>query len=337
MKAFIEQAWQKFHPALLLLLPLWALYGCITALRRLLYAIGIKKSEAVSVPVIIVGNLTVGGNGKTPVVVWLVKLMQSFGYNVGVISRGYGGANEATILVDEDTDSTLCGDEPRLIVNQTGCLMAVGRDRIAAANLIIERAQSLGRPLDFIVSDDGLQHYRLKRAAEIVVIDGQRRFGNGWLLPIGPNREAQWRMKDAILKICNGGEPLSDEALMTLTPAQWLSVKDNSVVKVDLAKQATVAMAGIGYPQRFFDTVANLGINTDNNVGFADHQHYQQQDLKALVNDTQWLLMTEKDAVKCKAFAADNWCYLPVTATFQPQVEQNIKKKLEEIHHGFRR
>lgn len=337
MKAFIERAWQKFHPALLLLLPLWVLYGVVTAFRRVFYAIGLKKSFEVSIPVIIVGNLTVGGNGKTPVVVWLVKLMQSFGYHVGVISRGYGGENASTLLVDENTESSLCGDEPRLIVNQTGCLMAVGRDRIAAANLIIEHAQNAGKPLDFIVSDDGLQHYRLKRAAEIIVIDGERRFGNGWLLPIGPNREGQWRMKSAILKICNGGASRSDEALMTLTPAQWLSVKDNSVVRVDLTKKATVAMAGIGYPQRFFDTVAKLDINTDNNVGFADHQHYLQQDLNALVDDSQWLLMTEKDAVKCKSFAGDNWCYLPVTATFEPQVEQNIKKKLEEIHHGFRR
>ncbi len=334
MKGFIEQSWQKFNPRLLVLSPLWILYWLITAIRRVCYRIGIKKTVKVAVPVIIIGNLTVGGNGKTPVVVWLVKLMQKLGYNVGVISRGYGGTNQNTLIVGSATDSKECGDEPKLIVNQTGCLMAVGRDRVNAAQSLIEHARSLGKQLDFIVSDDGLQHYRLHRDAEIIVIDGERRFGNGLLLPMGPNREGQWRMDNALLKICNGAQPHQGEALMTLAPEQWRSVKTNEIMTVDIAKQSSVAMAGIGYPQRFFDTLVTLGIKTENNVGFADHQHYEYEQLSMLTSDSQWLLMTEKDAVKCREFADDTWCYLPVAAVFDDNIEQKIKEHLEEIHHG---
>ena len=334
MKGFIEQSWQKFNPLLLVLSPLWCLYWLVTAIRRMCYRIGIKRTIQVAVPVIIIGNLTVGGNGKTPVVVWLVKLMQKLGYNVGVISRGYGGSNQNILLVDSDTDSSECGDEPKLIVNQTGCLMAVGRDRVSAAQTLIEHAKQLNKPLDFIVSDDGLQHYRLHRDAEIIVIDGERRFGNGLLLPMGPNREGQWRMKDVMLKVCNGGVAHQNEALMTLAPQQWRSVKTNDIIEIDLSQKSAVAMAGIGYPQRFFDTVGKLGIKTDNNVGFADHQHYEHAQLAALTDESQWLLMTEKDAVKCREFAQDNWCYLPVAASFADEIERKIKEHLEEIHHG---
>jgi len=334
VKRFIEQSWQKFHPLMLVFLPLWGLYWLVTAIRRLCYRLGIKKTLRVDVPLIIIGNLTVGGNGKTPVVVWLVKLMQKLGYNVGVISRGYGGTNQGILLVDKDTESDACGDEPRLIVNQTGCLMAVGRDRVGAAQTLIEHANGLGKSLDFIVSDDGLQHYRLHRDAEIIVIDGERRFGNGFLLPIGPNREGQWRLKGAMLSICNGAKAQHNEALMTLAPQQWRSVKTNEIIDVNLDQESTVAMAGIGYPQRFFDTVSQLGINPDKHVGFADHQHYEHGQLTELVQDEQWLLMTEKDAVKCREFAQNNWCYLPVAATFEDEIEQRIIEKLEEIHHG---
>lgn len=339
MKAFIERSWQKFHPVMLVFLPLTVLYWAVTAIRRFCYRVGIKKSHQLSVPIVIVGNLTVGGNGKTPVVVWLVTLLQKLGYSVGVISRGYGGSNQAIVLVAQDTPSAVCGDEPRLIVNQTDALMAVGRDRVAAAQYLIEHANSQGKDLDVIVSDDGLQHYRLHRDAEIIVIDGQRRFGNGCLLPMGPNREGQWRMQNAMLKICNGGTARADEALMMLKPLQWRSVMTNEIVHVDLTKEKTIAIAGIGYPQRFFDTVAALGITTENNVSFADHQHFSADDLVALVSESQWLLMTEKDAVKCREFAQEHWCYLPVEACFGEQdsvIEQTIKDKLEEINHGVR-
>lgn len=316
------------------MLPLVGLYWSITALRRLLYKLGLKKTITLSVPVIVVGNLTVGGNGKTPVVVWLVGLMQTLGYTVGVISRGYGGDNQGLLLVTPATPTRLCGDEPRLIVDKTNCMMVVGRDRVAAGNYLIEQAKAQHTPLDFIISDDGLQHYRLDRAGELVVIDGKRRFGNGHLLPMGPNREGQWRMDNALLRINNGGHVHVGEHAMSLMPQTIRSVIDNSAVDVDLCQWPTVAMAGIGYPQRFFDTLQSMGIYPEQQHSFEDHQAFEQSDLLSLTNNTQWLIMTEKDAVKCRDFAQPNWCYLPVEAQIDEQATQQLKQKLEELKNG---
>jgi len=328
-----------------LTLPLVLLYWGITAVRRLCYRFGLKEIVTLPVPVIIVGNLTVGGNGKTPVVVWLVKLLQSMNYNVGVISRGYGGNNEGELLVTALTDPKECGDEPKLIVNSTQCLLAVGRNRVKAAQLLIEQAKINNTPLDFIVSDDGLQHYRLGRAGEIVVIDGKRRFGNNYLLPMGPNREGQWRLNNSMMVINNGGDVLwnkecstasyPNEELMTLKPLGFKRVIDNQSISENFQNSEVVAMAGIGYPQRFFDTLNDLNIKVQAQHAFADHQAYDEQTLKNLTNNQQWLLMTEKDAVKCVGFAQNNWCYLPVEAQINQQATDVLKQKLEEIKHGI--
>lgn len=335
MKAFIEKSWQNHHPIMWMMLPLVLLYWLVTAIRRLCYRVGIKRVITLPVPVIVVGNLTVGGNGKTPVVVWLVKLLQSLHYNVGVISRGYGGTNNNILLVNTDTNPKSCGDEPKLIVTQTGCLLVVGRDRVKAAQTLIEQAKANNKPLDFIVSDDGLQHYRLGRAGEIVVIDGKRRFGNNYLLPMGPNREGQWRLDSAMIQINNGGIAKGNECLMTLSPQTILRVKDNQPVTQNLADEEVVAMAGIGYPQRFFDTLSDMNIQTINNHPFNDHQVFDKDILSHLAHEHQWLIMTEKDAVKCVDFAQDNWCYLPVEAHLSENATQQIKQKLEEFKHGI--
>lgn len=334
MKAFIERSWQKHHPVMWLMFPLVGLYWSITAVRRLLYKLGVKKTVTLSVPVIIVGNLTVGGNGKTPVVVWLVKLMQSLGYKVGVISRGYGGSNEELLLVTSTTSTAICGDEPRLIVDQTNCLMVVGRNRVDAGKFLIEQAKEQRQPLDFIVSDDGLQHYRLGRSGELIVIDGKRRFGNDYLLPMGPNREGQWRMDNALMKINNGGPAQTGEQVMTLRPQEIRRVSDDQIIEDDLTSQSTIAMAGIGYPQRFFDTLKSIGIVPAQHHSFADHQQVDESTLLSLVTDEQWLIMTEKDAVKCRDFAKSNWCYLPVEAQLSEQATKQIIQKLEEIKDG---
>jgi len=335
VKSFIEKSWQKHHPVMWLMLPLVLLYWLITAIRRLCYKMGIKSVISLPVPVIIVGNLTVGGNGKTPVVVWLVQLMQRLNYNVGVISRGYGGSNDDVLLVNEDTDPSLCGDEPKLITAQTSCLLVVGRDRVKAAQTLIEHAKANNTPLDFIVSDDGLQHYRLGRVGEIVVIDGKRRFGNDYLLPMGPNREGQWRLNNAMMRINNGGPAQTCECLMTLAPQQILRVKDNQPIDQDLTKADVIAMAGIGYPQRFFDTLNTLSINPSQCHAFDDHQAFDEEQLHQLVKPQQWLMMTEKDAVKCAKFAQDNWCYLPVKAQLSHSATQQIQQKLEEFKDGI--
>lgn len=332
MKSFIENAWQHGHVLMWLLWPLKLIYAGITALRRLMYRLGIKRKVVLDVPVIVVGNLTVGGNGKTPVVVWLTKLLQQQGYNVGIISRGYGGENQGEMLVDNHSDPRLCGDEPKLIVNQTNALMAVGRDRVATGQLLIAHGIDLDRPIDIIISDDGLQHYRLARQMEVVVIDGARRFGNNHLLPMGPMREGQWRAKDATLVINNGGACAFNEELMTLEPSAWRYVESNSEFdKVLLAQKEVVAMAGIGYPSRFFDTLATQKIPLTATKAFNDHQPYNQDMLAPLVRHDQWLVMTEKDAVKCQSFAQDNWLYVPVTAKLTLAAQQKILDRLKEI------
>lgn len=332
MKRFIENAWQHGHILMWLLWPLKLLYGVVTSCRRGLYRLGIKRSYALEVPVVIVGNLTVGGNGKTPVVVWLAKLLSQQGLNVGIISRGYGGDHTEPTLVQSDTPANVCGDEPKLIVNQTGCLMAVGQDRVAAGELIIAHAQTSGQALDIIISDDGLQHYRLKRQMEVVVIDGHRRFGNNHLLPMGPMREGQWRMKSATLIINNGGASAFNEERMILKPNALRLVKDNQQVNSTvITANDCVAMAGIGYPQRFFDTLNDMGIATTKEIPFSDHQPYDKQMLSGLVTEQQWLLMTEKDAVKCQHFAQDNWAYVPVQAKLTQAAEQKILERLKEI------
>lgn len=332
MKAFIERAWQHGHPLMWLLAPLSALYWFITTIRRVCYRLGIKKSYSLNVPVIVVGNLTVGGNGKTPVVVWLAKLLQSQGLTVGIISRGYGGSATESMIVDTLTDTAICGDEPKLIVNQTQCLMAVGRDRVATGELLISTAGQRNQALDIIISDDGLQHYRLKRDIEIVVVDGLRRFGNNLLLPMGPMREGQWRANDATLIINNGGDSQHNEELMTLAPQCARYVDGNAEINNNLLTTTPlVACAGIGYPQRFFDTLSTLGYNTVAEHGFADHQPYTNEMLAPLVNDDQLLIMTEKDAVKCQSFAKHNWIYLPVEAQLTNRAQQKILARLKEI------
>lgn len=328
MRAWIENAWQQGHPLLWLLAPLTALFWGITALRRMLYRLGIKQSVTMSVPVIVVGNISVGGNGKTPMVLWLVEWLRSQGYRPGVISRGYGGNSEHyPLLVTSDSHSHQVGDEPALIVQRTGCPMAVGPDRIAAATLLLESAE-----VDVIISDDGLQHYRLARDIELVIIDGQRRLGNGLLMPMGPLREGPSRLASVDLVITNGGEPQQGEYPMSLTPSEWLRVKDNQPVSsTEIAEREAVAMAGIGHPPRFFDTLKALGLRPIACHGFADHQAYTVEELQGLCEPAQMLLMTEKDAVKCRSFAGEHWYYLPVTASLPDEVAQYLKTKLHSI------
>jgi len=265
-------------------------------------------------------------------VVWLARLLNQQGLNVGIISRGYGGTHQQPMLVNVDTQASECGDEPKLIVAQTHCLMAVGQDRVAAADLLIAHAKTCGRKLDIIVSDDGLQHYRLKRAMEVVVIDGIRRFGNGHLLPMGPMREGEWRSQTATLIINNGGASGFNEEGMVLVPEPLRLVGSNEVIPLCQIEQTEcVAMAGIGYPQRFFDTLEAMGIPCVKQHSFADHQAFTPSMLNGLASDQQFLFMTEKDAVKCQHFAQDNWVYVPVEAKLTLAAKQKILDRLKEI------
>lgn len=321
----IEKIWFSRSKLYLLLLPLSWLYGLISAVRLLGYRSGLLKSWRAPLPVVVVGNLTAGGNGKTPVVIWLAEKLQQKGIRVGVVSRGYGGkAERYPLILNRDTTTAMAGDEPVLIFQRTGAPVAVAPERSAAVKALIAQY-----PLDIIITDDGLQHYALQRDIELVVIDGVRRFGNGWWLPAGPMRERADRLKSVDAVITNGGIAKENEIPMMLKPGQAINLVSGEGKEVtDLTR--VVAMAGIGHPARFFQTLTNLNVRPEQTHSFTDHQPYSKSLLSSLASSEQILLMTEKDAVKCRSFAQNNWWYLPVDAEL-PAREAN--RLLELILH----
>ncbi|MBJ4954613.1 tetraacyldisaccharide 4'-kinase [Salmonella enterica subsp. enterica serovar Goldcoast] len=305
----IARIWSGESPLWRLLLPLSWLYGLVSGGIRLCYKLGLKRAWRAPVPVVVVGNLTAGGNGKTPVVIWLVEQLQQRGIRVGVVSRGYGGkAATYPLLLTVDTTTAEAGDEPVLIFQRTGVPVAVSPVRSDAVKAILAH-----HDVQIIVTDDGLQHYRLARDVEIVVIDGVRRFGNGWWLPAGPMRERAGRLKSVDATIVNGGVARPGEIPMHLEPG--LAVNLRTGERRDVAQLPNiVAMAGIGHPPRFFATLEACGARPQKCIALADHQSLTYSDVSALVAEGQTLVMTEKDAVKCRTFADDNWWYLPVDA-----------------------
>ena len=254
------------------LAPLSLVYGAVAGTRRFLYAKGLRRTIRVARPVIVVGNLTVGGTGKTPLVCWLVARLSERGFAPGVVTRGYGGSRRGVRLVRAPDDAQEIGDEPILIARRTGVPVAVGRDRPAASQLLVEAG------CDVIVSDDGLQHYRLARDCEIVVVDGDRRFGNGWLLPAGPLRESRARLRGADAVVLNGGrEPLAGALRMRLEAKKAVALCGGGAAPLHpFAGRAVHAVAGIGNPERFFRLLRAYGIEV---VGhpLADHARLRPQ------------------------------------------------------------
>ncbi|HGN1705525.1 TPA: tetraacyldisaccharide 4'-kinase [Providencia rettgeri] len=322
----IERIWSGKSWLYILLLPLSFLYGLITVFRHMAYKVGLSRSWKAPIPIVVVGNLTAGGNGKTPVVIWLVESLTKQGYRVGVVSRGYGGKSESYPLVlDSTTTTQVAGDEPVLIFHRTKVPVAVAPKRSEAIKALLARHQ-----LDAIVTDDGLQHYALQRDYEIVVIDGQRRFGNGWWLPAGPMRERAGRLKSVDAIIVNGGEPKANEVLMTLEGETTYNLV-NGEKKAVTQLPHVVAMAGIGHPPRFFASLEDKGVNLVSTHAFADHQSYELQQLSILASSEESLLMTEKDAVKCQTFAQPNWWYLPVQAQLSSDGADKILSEIKKL------
>ncbi|MCU5775030.1 tetraacyldisaccharide 4'-kinase [Erwiniaceae bacterium BAC15a-03b] len=322
----IERIWSGRSLLYILLLPLSWLYGLISNGIRLSYQLGWRKVWRASLPVVVVGNLTAGGNGKTPVVIWLVEALQRQGLRVGVVSRGYGGkAARYPLLLNADTTTAEAGDEPVLIYQRTRAPVAVSPLRREA----VKALQDAGN-IDLIVTDDGLQHYALARDFEIVVIDGVRRFGNGWWLPAGPMRERAARLSSVDAVIVNGGVARDHEIAMQLTPADAINLKTGEK-KALTAFDQVVAMAGIGHPPRFFTTLKQQGITPVKEQAFADHQALSEAELRALTTADQVLMMTEKDAVKCRAFAAENWWYLPVDAELTAAPAAELLDKIKAL------
>lgn len=324
MRRCIEQMWAGKNQLYLLLMPFSLLYGAISFVRLKCYQFGLFSSWKAPLPVVVVGNLSAGGNGKTPFVIWLVQQLMKNGFKVGVVSRGYGGkALHYPLIIDETTSTDEAGDEPVLIYTRTRAAVAVSPNRREAIEALLAK-----QPLDIIVTDDGLQHYALARDIEIVIVDGERRFGNGWWIPAGPLRERVSRLKRVDAVVVNGGQLVSEnEIAMVLQARQAINVMTGEQVPAN-SLVSVVAMAGIGYPPRFFKTLHQLGITPINYHSFADHQRYQQKTVMALASKEQSLLMTEKDAVKCKAFAQANWWYLPVDAVIEETKVQPLLNKI---------
>ena len=303
----LEYSWYTRSPWLILLTPFALLYCLAVRVRRLLYSIGILRSERLPVPVIVVGNLTVGGTGKTPLTGWLAMMLKQSGYRPGIVARGYRGqANRWPQQVRPDSDPVMVGDEAVMLATVCDCPMAVGPRRVRAARALLKH-----NACDLIISDDGLQHYALKRDIEIVVIDGVRRLGNGFCLPAGPLREPASRLEQADLRVVNGlGSKGEYPMRMKATHAHNLA-NDNNVRELASFRRSSVhAVAGIGNPERFLDFLRQAGMRIEAHL-FPDHHAYTARDVD--FDDDQPILMTAKDAVKCRAFGLRNAWYVPVT------------------------
>jgi tetraacyldisaccharide 4'-kinase len=301
----IQRLWGRTGVHTLLLWPFAAVFAAASGLRRAAYRRGWLPAYSVGVPVIVVGNITAGGSGKTPLVIWLVNWLRARGFRPGVVSRGYGGAARGCVDVQPGSQPGDVGDEPLLIRIKTAAPVVVGRDRVAAARVLLARHPGV----DVIVSDDGLQHYRLRRDIELAVIDAGSGVGNGWPLPAGPLREPPSRLAtvDAVLQVVRGAEaPLALERAWRadFRPGQaWrLRAPQERRRLRDLPARDWTAVTGIGRPQGFFDMLAAQGLRFSPRA-FADHHAFRPQELPA----GGAVLMTEKDAVKCMAFAGEDW------------------------------
>ncbi|MDX3775181.1 tetraacyldisaccharide 4'-kinase [Chromatiaceae bacterium AAb-1] len=322
---WIERCWYSGNKGYLLLLPLSWLYWVVIRLRAWAYRTGMKQSYRVNVPVIIVGNITVGGTGKTPFTLWLCDYLQQQGLRPGIISRGYGAEVSAPKQVDAGAAASEVGDEPLLLAQRSGCPVVVCRNRVAAAEYLLAHNQA-----DIIISDDGLQHYRLQRALEIVLVDGTRGFGNGWLLPAGPLREPASRLKRVDIMVSNTEPFAGAHGLMALKPGKALSLSGDEQL---LPPAEVTLVAGIGNPERFRRTALQAGFQIKDCYFFADHHRFSAAELSHIEGP---VLMTEKDAVKCRAFARHNWFSLTVDAQISDDIKQLLTEKLNFIrsHYG---
>ncbi len=284
-----------------------SLYAGVTWLRRVPYTRGWRRGQPAGVPVVVVGNLTVGGAGKTPLTIALVERLRAEGWNPGVASRGYGRDNAGRpAWVERDMPVAQAGDEPLLIARRTGAKVRVDRDRVAAARALAAAG------CDIVVCDDGLQHYRLARDIEIEVIDGRRRYGNGRLLPAGPLRELPARGANCDFRVVNGGASGFGQWAMTLVADEALPLAGGRPRPLaQWVGQRVHAVAGIGDPERFFRMLREMGIAVVPHA-FADHHRYAAADFD--FGSRLPVLMTEKDAVKCAAFVSDAQFSVPVRA-----------------------
>lgn len=314
-----------------LLLPLAALYGGVAALRRRLYRWRWLAVAHAARPVIVVGNIAAGGSGKTPVVIWLAERLRAAGHTPGIVSRGYGRRDSAVCIVEPGMDADAVGDEPALIAHATGCPMVVGADRPAA----VDRLLAMRPDCSVVISDDGMQHYRMARSVEIAVVD-EAVLGNRWLLPAGPLREPVARLREVDLVIFNGRASDAMRAAVAPVPAFPMKLEPAQARRLDAAAAQSLAtwrgrrvhaVAGIGRPRRFFEMLGAHGIEAVVHP-FPDHHRFTAGELE--FSESLPILMTSKDAVKCRSFApADSW-EVPVDAVIDDAALNTLLEKLAD-------
>jgi tetraacyldisaccharide 4'-kinase len=339
MAAWFEREWQRLGGGALIFFPFSIVFRGVVALRRLFYRARILPAWRAHVPVIVVGNITVGGTGKTPVVIEILDILMRRGWTPGVVARGYGRVPSresdplgvVRVYPDVATPEHF-GDEPVLIARRSRVPVYVGRDRPAAARALLEAHPEV----NVLVSDDGLQHYALARDVELAVVDGERGFGNGLMLPAGPLREPVARLTEVDAAIVNGGwsdtVAAPHQFAMQLGRERFVAVATGSEATAEEFALATrgrsvVAIAGIGHPRRFFEHAARLGIAA-RGIAFPDHHGYRREDLK--LPGAEVILMTEKDAVKCAAFADARMWYMRVDAILPPEFDDFLLTRIAQ-------
>ncbi len=328
----IEKSWYRDKWLNFWLLPLTALFFLLSHSRRLWLTQIKKASKNNEIPVVVVGNINIGGTGKTPLTCRLVELLTEKDIKVGIISRGYGSsAPHYPYALSKGESAQVVGDEPKLLRDRLGCPVVIGSDRNAAIELLSQQG------VDLILSDDGLQHYKMARDYEIVVLDASRKLGNGWLLPAGPLREGAWRLNTVDCIIYNGsGSSIEssfdrDELSMEIAPIAWVNASTRERKPLDyFAGKKLHAIAGIGNPQRFFNTLDELKVEHQDHV-FVDHHAFVNTDLRLADQFSSQLVMTEKDWVKCAGFADDSMWYLEISARLNNQLETKLMKGLTSL------
>lgn len=344
----LQKAWYSKTKWVWCLAPISLLFWMLSSLRRAFFVLGVLSSKGANIPVIVVGNIGIGGNGKTPLVLALVRDLSARGYTPAVLSRGYGG-NQTLFPYEVNThdSATLVGDEPALIVQRENTILVIDPIRARGVQFIEHNTNA-----NVIICDDGLQHYAMKRDVELCVLD-KRGVGNGYLLPMGPLREGKWRLAHVDAVIQNIGftnnmetsigaqKGIAPEFTMNLQPKCWVNVKSNQHISLDEFKGMVEqthkvglpveALAGIGDPKRFFDTLTKMSIATHKQHSFDDHHQFVVSDIPTFST----VLMTEKDAVKCTKFAHENCWYLEISAhlpdTFFNLIELGIQTKAKQL------
>ena len=324
---WLQNHWYRITPLHLILIPISLVFRMLVALRRVLYRDRILASDQLLLPVIVVGNISVGGTGKTPLTLALAQQLIAHSWHPLIVSRGYKSTSHHPLHVDPGMTAQQAGDEPLLMARRNICPVWVGKDRVTAARAALQANPQC----DVVLCDDGLQHYRLQRDVEIAVIDGERGLGNGWLLPAGPLREPVSRLRTVDAVVVNGGDAATGQYAMHLDGAVFNNLLDPGLTAAaaDFNKPGNHAVAGIGHPQRYFQHLASLGISFTPHA-FPDHHPYSSSDLAFA--DCNAILLTEKDAVKCAGFADARYWVLRVDAKIDPALTDLILRKIKS--HG---